>query len=463
VLDRVSGTLSRYNMCAPGQHVAVAVSGGADSVCLLYLLHQLAASRNITLSVAHLNHKLRGSESDDDAEFVKKLAENLGLPFHYKEVAVSSIEGNLEQTSRNARHLFFGSLAADRIATGHTQSDQVETVLYRLLRGSGTAGLAGVLPVTGCRIRPLIECTRREVREYLASFRIPWREDSTNSDISYARNYIRHQILPILPEGVEPVLARTADLAREEEEYWASEIDRLAAQYLRPDAKAVLVNADDLNTLPVAVQRRLLRRAVQMIKGDLREIDLFHIDALLRLAAQREGHGRSQAPGIDVFRSFEWLRFAKLRSESRAERDYSRPLAAPGRTPIPGQKSAVSVEVTENTEYTLSPRGYNEIGDLLDADCLSGPMELRNWRPGDQFTRTGRSSEKVKTLFQLARIPIWDRQGWPVITSGDRIVWTRRFGVASECVPAQNSSRIFRIVEQDLDSAESNTTDLASL
>ena len=90
-------------------------------------------------------------------------------------------------------------------------------------------------------------------------------------------------------------------------------------------------------------------------------------------------------------------------------------------------------------------------------------MELRNWRPGDQFTRTGRSSEKVKTLFQLARIPIWDRQGWPVITSGDRIVWTRRFGVASECVPAQNSSRILRIVEQDLDSAESNTTDSASL
>ena len=463
MLDRVSGTLSRYNMCGPGQHVAVAVSGGADSVCLLYLLHQLAGSRNITLSVAHLNHKLRGSESDGDAEFVKKLAENFGLSFHYKEVEVSSIEGNLEQAGRNARHLFFETLAADRIATGHTQSDQAETVLYRLLRGSGTAGLAGVLPVTDRRIRPLIECTGKEVREYLTSFRIPWREDSTNSDISYARNYIRHQIVPVLPEGVEAVLARTADLAREEEEYWTSKIDRLSLQYLRPDTKAVLVNADDLSTLPVAVQRRLLRRAVQTIKGDLREIDLFHIDALLRLAAQREGHGRSQAPGIDVFRSFEWLRFAKPRSESRSERDYCVPLAAPGRTPVPGQKSVVCVEVTENTEYTLPPQGYNENGNLLDADCLSSPMELRNWRPGDQFTRTGRSSEKVKTLFQLARIPIWDRQGWPVITSGDRIVWTRRFGVASECVPAKNSSRIFRIVEQDLDSAESNTTDSASL
>ena len=172
MLDRVSGTLSRYNMCAPGQHVAVAVSGGADSVCLLYLLHELAASLGITLSVAHLNHKLRGAESDGDAEFAKQLAENLRLPFHYKEVEVSSIEGNLEQASRDARHRFFDALQADRIATGHTQTDQAETVLYRLLRGSGTAGLAGVLPVAGRRIRPLIDCTRDEVREYLASFRI---------------------------------------------------------------------------------------------------------------------------------------------------------------------------------------------------------------------------------------------------------------------------------------------------
>ena len=118
---------------------------------------------------------------------------------------------------------------ADRIATGHTQIGPGRNRFYRLLRGSGTAGLAGVLPVAGRRIRPLIDCTRDEVREYLASFRIPWREDSTNSDISYARNYIRHQILPVLPAGTSAVLARTADIARDEEDYWASEIDRLAA------------------------------------------------------------------------------------------------------------------------------------------------------------------------------------------------------------------------------------------
>jgi tRNA(Ile)-lysidine synthase len=463
VLNRVSGTLSRYSMCSPGQHVAVAVSGGADSVCLLYLLRELAPSLGITLSVAHLNHKLRGAESDADAAFVKNLAENFGLPFHYKEVEVSAAAGNLEQAGRNARLQFFDTFHADRIATGHTQSDQAETVLYRLLRGSGTAGLAGVLPVVGRRIRPLIDCTREQVREYLASFRIPWREDATNSDTSYARNYIRHHIVPVLPEGVAAVLARTAELARDEEEYWTSEIDRLAGRYLKSKAKAVLINADDLSTLPVAVQRRLLRRAVQKVKGDLRQIDLFHVDALLRLAGQREGHGRTQAPGVDVFRSFEWLRFAKPRTESRAERDYCLGLAVPGTTPIPGQASIVCVEVAENTEYAGSDREYNMNGDLLDVNRLSNPLELRNWRPGDHFTRTGHSSEKVKTLFQLSRIPIWERQGWPVITSGDRIVWTRGFGVSSEYVPARDSSRILRIVEQETDSAESNTLDSASL
>jgi tRNA(Ile)-lysidine synthase len=450
-------------MCAPGNHVAVAVSGGADSVCLLYVLNELAPSLGITLSVAHLNHKLRGAASDEDAEFVANLAENFRLPFHYKEVEVSAVAGNLEQAGRNARLEFFDSLIADRIATGHTLSDQAETMLYRLLRGSGTAGLAGIFPVAGSRIRPLIDCTRTEVREYLASFRIPWREDVTNSDTSYARNHIRHQILPALPAGVETILARTSELAREEEAYWKDEIDRLAGKYLTWKAKALLINADDLSKLPVAVQRRLLRRAIREVKGDVREIDLFHIDALLRLAAQQEGHGRSQAPGIDVFRSFEWLRFAKPRTESRSERDYRLDLAVPGKTLIPGQSLSIDVEVAENTEYGESYQGYNMNGDLLDASRLSNPLELRNWRPGDQFTRAGHSSEKVKTLFQLSRIPIWDRQGWPVITSGDRIVWTRGFGVSAEYVPARDSIRILRIVEQQTDSAESNTVDSASL
>ncbi|HYP04616.1 MAG TPA: tRNA lysidine(34) synthetase TilS [Bryobacteraceae bacterium] len=281
MIDRVSGTLSRYSMCAPGDHVAVAVSGGADSVCLLHLLNELAPSLGVVLSVAHLNHKLRGTDSDSDAAFVRNLADSFGLAFHYREVQVAAEPGNLEEAGRNARIEFFDNLPVDRIATGHTSSDQAETVLFRLLRGSGTAGLAGILPVADRRIRPLLDCTRAQVLHWMTERNLPWREDASNADLHFARNLLRHQILPRLPEAVGPILARTAELARDEEEYWAAEIGRIAAQLFRRNLKAIVFNAEELTKLPVALQRRLIRRAVQEVKGDLKAIDVYHIESIL--------------------------------------------------------------------------------------------------------------------------------------------------------------------------------------
>ena len=203
MLDRVSGTLSRYSMCPSGGHIAIAVSGGADSVCLLCILSELAPALQIKLSVAHLNHGLRGHASDEDAEFVRELASRFALPFHYKKVDIAGQAGNLEQIGRNARIVFFEELNVDRIATGHTKSDQAETVLYRILRGSGTAGLAGVLPVVGRRIRPLIDCTREEVLCFLQSRKLEWREDATNAgeldrspEIKFATTFCLFWTLP---------------------------------------------------------------------------------------------------------------------------------------------------------------------------------------------------------------------------------------------------------------------------
>ena len=451
MLDRVSGTLSRYSMCAPGDHVTVAVSGGADSVCLLHILHELAPSLRIELSVAHLNHKLRGAESDADADFVRDLARKMGFAFFYEEVNVLELGGNLEQAGREARLAFFERLQATRIATGHTRSDQAETVIYRLLRGSGTAGLAGVLPVIGRRIRPLIDCGRTDVLDYLRSRDLVWREDASNADLNFARNRIRHEILPVLGPGAEFALARTAELARDEEEYWSEEIERLATSLFKGTPQGILINVDKINKVPVAVCRRLIRRAISEVKGDLRQIDLFHVDSILALAAEPEGHGRRQAPGIDVFRSFQWLKICPPRSESRSERDYCVPLPIPGEARVPAQSSIVRIEVDENANTMIAAEGYNTGGGLIDAQWLFGPVELRNWHPGDRFTRPGHANEKIKTLFQLARIPLWDRQGWPVIVAGDRIVWARGFGVSSEYAPAASSTRILKIVEEELD------------
>jgi tRNA(Ile)-lysidine synthase len=440
-------------MCSSGDRVAVAVSGGADSVCLLHILHELAPTLGIELSVAHLNHRLRGPDSEEDAEFVADLAAKLRLPLHLHQVYVGDSGDNLEQAGRNARIEFFDSLPVDRIATGHTRSDQAETVLYRLLRGSGTAGLAGVLPVVGRRIRPLIDCDRSHVAGYLAERNLCWREDASNANTHFARNHIRHEILPRLPDAVATVLARTAELARDEEDYWAAEISQIARKLFRRNRKAVLLHTEELIALPIAVQRRLIRNVIQEVKGNLRAVDLHHIESILRLAHAVDGHGRTQIPGIDCFRSFEFLRIDRPRTETRFERDYSMPLDIPSTNIIPRQDSVVKVEVVESR--------YNNEDEWLDLDRVSGPWELRNWHPGDQFTRAGHSSEKIKTLFQLARIPIWDRQGWPVITCGDRIVWTRRFGVSSEFAAGSESRRLLHI-EEVLQSAESKLLDSAS-
>ncbi len=451
MLDRVAGIISRYSMIAAGGRVGVAVSGGADSVCLLHLLRDLAPALDLRLTVLHLNHKLRADESDRDEEFVRNLAASLGYPLMAEALHVADAGGNLEQAGRRARAGFYHSAIAsglvDVVATGHTSSDQAETVLYRLLRGSGTAGLSAVRPVTDDGlIRPLLDCSHQEVEAYLTQKAIRWREDSSNRDRTFLRNRIRHELLPQLRRDYNPdlprTLARMAVLAQEDEEYWSAGIDRLEASELTFAGEAVLLMCPNLLALPKAAARRLLRRAIVRAKGDLRSIDFEHVEALLGLASGGEGHGRLQLPGLDVFRSFEWLRMAPPRIGSRTDRDYHFEVMPPAKIRIPGGGFSISLDLLE-----FSESGYTEEGCLLDLDCISEPLELRNWRPGDRYARPGRFCGKIKALFQQQRVPIWERQGWPVLTSGDRIVWAGKFGVSADVYPSASTIRVVCVTE----------------
>jgi tRNA(Ile)-lysidine synthase len=458
-------------MLGRGERVGAAVSGGADSVCLLLILLELAPLLGCEISVVHLNHQLRGAESEADAEFVRALAARLGLPFILESVDIVRSGGNLEQAGRVARRGFYRRLletgTVRRVATGHTLSDQAETVLYRLLRGSGTAGLRGILPVTPDGVvRPLIECDRAEVESYLREKGQSWRQDSTNTELRFARNRIRHELIPMIETAYSPavrgILAATAEVARDEEDYWSDRVRSLKAQVVARAGQAVIVDVDRLKELHPALARRLLRTAIETVKGDLRSIDIAHIERVLTLARQPEGHGRLQLPGLDIFRSFEWLKIDVPRVEPRETRDYSFALTFPTTVEMPGGRTAIRVEVIE---YEGSSWSYNlEGGSILDADCLTGPLELRNWRPGDQYQRSAAgSSERIKTLFQQARVPLWERQCWPVITSGNRIIWARQFGTAAYCVPTSASRRLLRILEHEIaDSSESKSPAPAS-
>jgi tRNA(Ile)-lysidine synthase len=455
LVERIAAFVARHRMFRPGNRVGVAVSGGADSVFLLHALRDLAPRFEIHLSVVHIEHGIRGAASLADAEFVRSLAEQFVLPFHLHQADVLALGGNLEQAAREVRRAFYAKLidsgCVDSIATGHTRSDQAETVLYRVLRGSGLAGLSGILPISDPGVmRPLLEVTRAEIETWLRDRSIAWRQDETNQDCSYARNRLRHEILPMLAESfnqrLEEALANLATLSRDEERYWSSELQtRLPSPNL-----PWIVPVTSLAGAPTAVARRLVRKLILTVKGDLRQIEFAHIERILEMLQSAHGHDRVQIPGVDIFRSFEWVRFCKIENRISTERDYAYPLTAPGFVELPGGASRITLQVLEKTSDSASAPPGNEL-DLQRFKAIDSTvpsLELRNWRPGDKYRRLGGSEEqKVKLMFQDGRVPLWERRHWPIITYNGVILWTRRFGVAADFAAGPGTRVVLRIDE----------------
>lgn len=441
----IAGTIKRYGMLRAGHRIGVAVSGGADSVFLLHALRDLG----LAAGILHVNHKLRGVESDRDEAFVRTLATEFDLPIAAKCLPVEG--GNVEQEARRARYTFFSeNIAAgfcDAIATGHTLDDQAETILSRFLRGAGTAGLSGIRPFADNRVmRPMLELRRADVRNWLTEHAIRWREDASNTDTGFLRNRIRLEVMPqlaALNPSLPEVLASTAAWAQGEEDYWNEQLARLESELLVRNGEAILLQTGALLELPAAAQRRLLRRGIELVRGSLRAIDFRHVEAIRALTASREGSGRIQLPDLDIFRSFDWLRLAPIGLDSRLERDFEIPLAAPGITSLPERRLAVELELVTPAAV------YNKQMDVLDWTRCAGSLTLRNWRPGDTYHPAGKSSaEKIKSLFQEYRVPLWERRTWPVIARGASILWTRRFGPAQGFAAGPDSKQILLIRER---------------
>jgi len=456
MLNRVAQFIARHRIFETGQRVGVAVSGGADSMFLLHALHELGPRWNLKLSVVHVEHGIRGEASKADAEFVRGLASRFALPFHIRSVSIPAAGGNLEQAARNARRDFFaeliGSGLLDRVATGHTHNDQAETVLYRILRGSGLTGLAAIRPVTEeGLVRPLLELERKEIEAWLRSRNIEWRHDATNCDLSYARNRLRHETLPLLRETFNPrldqALVHLASLSQDEEQYWNEELER----YPLIPAGSPILSTSQLAGLPRAAARRLVRRVIRHVKGDLWQIDYAHVEKTLEVAQSPLGHARFQIPGVEIVRSLDWIRFAPPGFTARAKVGFEVPLRAPSSIELPGSSTRITLQILEKGD---TGEACGTVVDELDwqritvRDEAPSGLELRNWRPGDQYRRVGRTKqEKVKVLFQEARVPLWERRGWPIITYNGTILWVRRFGAAAEFAAGPATRLVLRVGE----------------
>jgi tRNA(Ile)-lysidine synthase len=464
MLHRIAEFAALHRMFQPGQCVGIAVSGGADSVFLLHVLREFAPRWNLRLSVIHIEHGIRGEASLADAEFVAQLAAGFNLPFHLHHADVLAIEGNLEEAARHVRQAFYAELIAsgtvDLVATGHTRSDQAETVLYRILRGSGLTGLAGILPVAEGVVRPLLKIDRTEIEAWLRSRSIPWREDETNQDRTYARNRLRHEILPLLRASFNPqlddALANLATLARDEESYWESELHQPPATSAQP----TILSVSDLANVPPALARRRVRQAVALAKGNHRSIEFAHVERVLEMARLANGHDRFQAPGLDVCRSFDFIRLAPADAKAPEDRPFCLLIPIPGSVALPGSMNRITLQVLEKDgpgdQVPAQPGGSLPCATVvseLDWQRFRGgrgapSLELRNWRPGDQYRRIGRSKpEKIKFFFQEARIPLWERGLWPIITYNETIVWARRFGAAAEFATGADTRSILQVAE----------------
>jgi len=495
--QRVLATIRRHEMIRPGDRIGAGVSGGADSVALLHLLSGLRAKLGIGIFVLHFHHQLRGIEADEDERFVQALAAEFQFEFVSDRADVAGQARrngwNLEDAGRRLRYQFFAVAAAerklDRVAVAHTQEDQAETVLAHLLRGTGLTGLAGIYPVTGLIVRPLLEIGRGELREYLLKLQRPWREDASNQDTSRMRARIRHQLLPVLRRDFEASsvtrLARLAGLAREEETFWQSlENDRFAALCVREPSGDISMRIEDLlSPLPllaqeddaaernsktprastVALSRRLVRRIAVGLLGTRTQLTARHVQDVLDLAANSRSGDRIDLPGIVVERIFDRLifssTFAAARTEGSLEEEKASNRGFEYSICLPNASIASSIVVPEiKRRFDLKmvdwPSASGETvkyRGALDFDRLRWPLTLRNWRPGDSYRPCGhRSVRKLKRMFLESRVPRTTRATWPVLISAGQLVWASGYPVADEFAPGSETRTGLVIAEERL-------------
>jgi tRNA(Ile)-lysidine synthase len=455
VIESVRKYIADKNLLRPGERVAVAVSGGADSVALLRVLLQLQEELGVVLSISHFHHGIRGHEADADQQFVAELAECFDLEFHSSKgdaPAHAREHGqSLETAARELRHSWFAELIrrgkADKVATAHTQNDQAETVLMRIIRGAGSGGLAGISPLHHQKglVRPFLTINRAEIEEYLRGLRQPWREDLTNKELAHTRNRVRSILLPLLERDFNPAIQHTlgdlAEVAQAEAEYWEREVAVLIPRVFKHGkpsrsgrsttgggAETWSLDLAILRGVPLALQRHLLHR----LGADLgTAFEFKHIEELTRVIAEPKPAKPIALPnGFSARCTFRELQFSRAAAAGPQEA-YCMMLKVPGEVTIAVLGSTLRARVISAGDPAIS--GYNP-ALLLDRALLQTELIVRNWRAGDRyFPAHTQAPKKVKELLQTGRLgralATFDRQMWPVIESAGDIVWMRGFSV----------------------------------
>ena len=441
----------QLGLLLPGDRVVVAVSGGPDSVALVQVLCSWRDRLDLSLAVAHVEHGLRGKESLEDATFVEQLARQLGLPFYLKRINLKSIlrkrKGeSVQAVARERRYAQLQAVAREwggtKIAVGHTQDDQAETVLLSMLRGAGLAGLSG-MPAQRepCVIRPFLQVSRSEILQYLDEKRREFRVDSSNENPKYARNRLRRELIPLLKTfnpNVVSVLSRQAAILREEHQYLdeAAKASLESVEVVRTKDRVVW-SRSRLLAFPVSIQRRMILLTVGALWRKSSPLGFETVETLVQHVVHGTSGSSGRFAGLEVVREYDRVTFAKAGRNSRLQREWSCAWPFPGSIlwPVTGQTIEGRIRVAK-----AIPSRRNDSVAYLDADRFSHELVVRSWKPGDYFFPYGMGGrrKKLQDFFSDAKIHQTERNTVPLVVAPEGILW----------VGGYRSDHRFRVTEE---------------
>jgi tRNA(Ile)-lysidine synthase len=454
IYQRLKKFVEANGLFSAESRLLVAVSGGQDSVALLHLLLELKKDwPELEMAMAHFNHQLRKSAADDE-RFVRKLARNYGLKIFVGRASVREFalknQLNLEEAGRQLRYEFLEKTAekyeADRILTAHTITDQAETVLMKIFRGTGIEGLQGIRLRTGKIVRPLLCFSRRELQEYLEKNGFDFRQDETNLDLTLIRNRIRGKLLPYIEKefgvDVSRNLAQLALIAQDENEAISELVEGLWPVVTGGSCSRPELDIEALKEMPVAIARRLVRKFLNISIG----LESPSFDQTQAVLALEDGQKFSWGKDKTLIREQGWLRRVEVAKKKAAFSflwDGKQTVRIHDRWEFQGR--FVSAKKLGQPEYDDSKKCY------LDADRLALPMKVRSRKPGDKYRPLGLKGEKkLKELLRERKVPQEERDLLPVFVSGGSIIWVPGLPVAEEFKVTVRTKKIFGIEKSDL-------------
>lgn len=418
LLDKIRETISEYHLIEKGDNIICAVSGGADSVCLLHTMLALRDEYGINIFVANVNHLIRGEESDNDSRFVKDLCEKYGLKFYYREYDVKKISEERkigeEECGRILRYEFFDEIAKKiknaKIATAHNLNDNAETVLFRLVRGTAAQGLGGIMHMRGNIIRPLLDVSRKEIEEYLTEKDVSWCVDSTNEMPVYARNKIRLGVMPLLNEisnGAEKKIVSLAQFIREDNDFIKECSDDALKKCFSDNC--LLINEFENFQLPV--KRRIVASVLE--KWGTVDINAEKIEKFIRFTLKDSGKKFDINSEFYLQKSYDKVVLYKR----KAKTDFCEILDL--NKDVSDEKWKLSIAFSEK-----NPKKRNNNCAVFDADKLSAPLTVSYRRDGDRISVQGMNgSKKISDIFTDEKIETEKRNFIPIVRKDNEILY----------------------------------------